>query len=254
MQEFLDKIGSMTEVQKKDYRDSYIENKIKAFMYDFCAREGISRKHDCPKVLLYDIEDISFEEEGRGIYIVNADFRALEIDLKMSKPYRVMLKIKEEADWWAIVQMELIPQSGEIPAAGDFTKCLDENILRLRAIAAVYYSFCLFEAPKKNVEAMVNCYAKEFEVVYPWGGCKTNEQLLKWISGISEKSSYAHHVRNISVTDIQKKAEVHCNADVTYQTVNDSGEFRSMELKYEFVIKDSEKGFPKISKSFTTVG
>ncbi len=251
MQEFLDKIGSIANVQKKDYKDSYIENKIKAFIYDYCARELINRKQDCPKAFIYDVEDIRFIEEGRGIYSVNANFRALDID-SMSKPLRVMLKLKEEADWWTIIHMESVPQIGGVPTTGNFNEYIDKNILKLRSIAAVYYSFCLFEAPKKNLEAIVNCYAKEFEVLYPWGGCKTNEQLIKWVSGISEKSSYAHHVRNISITDIQK-AKVHCTVDVTYQTVNDSGEFRSMELKYEFVIEESGEGFPRISKSITTV-
>jgi hypothetical protein len=252
MQEFLNKISSISEVKEKNYKDSYIENKIKAFVYDYFAQEEANQRSYGSRAFVYDVEDINFDIKDRDIYTIKATLCVMELDLKSKKSYLAVIKIKEEGDWWTIQDIEIDPQFGELGSSEDLIEDMDSNILKLRSIAAIYYSFCLFEAPKKNVAAIVNCYAKEFEVMYPWGGCKTYEQLVKWVSGISEKSSYAHHVRNLKISNIQN-AKVECFADVTYQTINDNGEFRNMELKYNFILQDNENGFPQIFKSITTL-
>lgn len=248
MKEFLDKISTLSLSQEKNYIDSYIENKIKAFVYDYFAKEGIKQKSN----FVYDIDDINFVRNDVDTYTIKAILLVLEFDLKSKKSYLAEIKIKEENEWWSIRDNEMTVQHVEISSSKDLFEDYDRSILRLKAIAAIYYSFCLFEAPKKKVDAIVNCYAKEFEVVYPWGGCNTYEQLVKWVSGISEKSSYAHHVKELKILKVQN-AEAECVAFVTYQTVNDNGEFRSMDLIYNFTLQDNENGFPRISKSITTL-
>lgn len=250
MKEFLDNIGSVTEVQEENYNDSYIENKINAFVYNYFSKKESELKGISGKILVHDIRSIDFSMGDGDTYTVNVNL--LECDLISLKSSTAVLKIKEDANWWSMIESKLTLKNGELKGVEGFIENVDKNILRLEALAAVYYSFCLFEAPKKDVDAIVKCYAQEFEVTYPWGGCKTNEQLVKWISGISDKSNYAHHVKNISISNIQN-SEVECKVDVTYQTVNDIGEFRSMELHYEFTLQNNENGFPRISKSITTL-
>lgn len=252
MKDFLDKIGSMAEIKGNAYRDSYIENKVKALVYEYFAKEEMSKQSGVTQSLVYAVEIIDFIVEEQGNYAIEAILWELEFDLKIKQAYKAVMKIKEEGDEWTITDIKRAPQSSEAGLTEDFIEDRNKNILRFRAIAAIYNSFCLFEAPKKDVAAIVNCYAKEFEVMYPWGGCKTNEQLVKWVSGISEKSSFAHHVKKLNISNIQN-SEVECSADVTYQTVNDNGEFRSMELHYDFVLQDNENGLPQISRSITTI-
>lgn len=252
MKEFLDKIGSMAEVKVNGYRDSYIENKVKAFVYSYFAKEEMSKQSDAEQIRVYAVGDIDVILKEVGNFTIKAILLGLEVDLKIKKTCKAVMKIKEEGNQWTITDIKMTTQSGEAVLTEDIIEDWDKNISKLRAISAIYHSFCLFEAPKKNVDAIVNCYAREFEVMYPWGGCKTYEQLVKWVSGISEKSSYAHHVKKLIISNIQN-GEVECSADVTYQTVNDNGEFRSMELHYDFVLQDNENGLPQIAKSITTI-
>ncbi len=146
---------------------------------------------------------------------------------------------------------EFLNKINRFAAASSDEEYMDSYIEN-RIKSFVYYSFFLFEAQERDIDAIINTYADEFEVSYPWGGCKTREQLVKWVSNIPVKGRYAHHVKDLKIIKNTNKEVIECQAEVTYQTLNEQGEFKSMNLHYDFVIL-YQGGIPKISKSITTI-
>lgn len=131
----------------------------------------------------------------------------------------------------------------------EFRESLRENNIK----SFLYHIFFLFEEEKRDLDAIVNCFAEDgFEILYPWGSSDSKEDLIKWVSNIDEKSEYAHHIQDIQIKLIDnQKSEVKLN--VIYQTLNEKKELKNIKLHYNFELVEKEEKYIKIKKYSTVV-